>query len=72
MLVYNVRAEARRQSITLSSLSWKCVCRAAHVFLCSVLTMNDNKSFGNIELGITNTFLQVDEFTNMEFTNNEA
>ena len=72
MPVYNMRAEARRQSITLSSLSWKCACWAAHIFLCSVLAMNDGKSIGSIELGITNTFLQVDEFTDVESTNNEA
>lgn len=59
-LVYSVRTEIRRQSITLSILSWEHVYRATQVFAVLYMSMNDYESAASVDLGIA--YILVNEF----------
>lgn len=60
----------RGQRVTLLNFIWACACcqnfqRFVHVW-------NDGETATSIDLGIANTFQQVNKFANMELARNEG
>lgn len=66
-----MRAETRKQSITLFDLYWENACQVTQIFTTLCVSVHDCKNATRVDFGVANKFQLLGELTNTESTSDD-